>query len=106
MPASSYRNRLSFLSSGSGKTSKFRCFASLERDDDLAYLLIALKIPICVSDLFEREGTVHTGFERTIREMLIHVPLHAIESFGPRHLVHHVARQGNTLEESACGIAV
>jgi hypothetical protein len=53
----------------------------LERDHDLAYLLITLKIPICVSGLFEREGTVHMGFERIVREVLIHIPLHVFESF-------------------------
>src|SRR5215475_4794620 len=66
MPASGYRNRRSFLSSGAGGTSKLRCFGSLECDDDLTYLLITLKVPICVGCLFEREGTVHMGFERTI----------------------------------------
>jgi len=76
---------------------------SLERDDDLAYLLIALKIPICVGSLFEREGTVHMGFERTIREVLIHVPLHGTESFGRLHLVHHVAGQGIALKKALTG---
>jgi hypothetical protein len=68
---------------------------SLECDNDLAYLPIALKIPICVSGLFEWEGTVDMGFERTIREVLIYIPLHRIESFRRLHLVHHLPGQGN-----------
>jgi hypothetical protein len=67
-----------FFGIGVGSTSKLHCLCSLERDDDLAYLLIALKIPIGVSGSFEWEGAVHMWLEQTIREVHIHVPLHAI----------------------------